>query len=93
MRDIDDAPPRDRARPQPAWRCRSTSSCCSAVAGLAACSLITIRSSTADDIAGDPTYYFKRQAIFFAVGGVLSLALCPLDYSRLRGCAGGSTAS
>ncbi len=55
-----------------------------AVAGLAACSLIAIRSSTADDIKGDPTYYFDRQAIFFAVGGVISLALIKFDYSRLR---------
>jgi rod shape determining protein RodA len=54
------------------------------VLGLMACSLITIKSATADDIAGDPLYYFKRQAIFFGVGGVICLALSRLDYSLLR---------
>jgi rod shape determining protein RodA len=83
LRDIDDAPPRDRARPQ-GMALPFDLVLVLAVAGLAACSLVAIRSSTADDIAGDPTYYFKRQAIFFAVGGVLSLALIRFDYSRLR---------
>jgi rod shape determining protein RodA len=54
------------------------------VLGLAACSLVTIHSATADDVAGDPLFYFKRQATFFAVGGVLMLAMIPLNYSRLR---------
>jgi rod shape determining protein RodA len=54
------------------------------VIGLAACSLVAIKSSTADDIAGDPQYYLKRQAVFFAVGGLISLAMIKLDYSRLR---------
>jgi rod shape determining protein RodA len=54
------------------------------VIGLVACSLITIRSATADDIGGDPLYYFKRQAIFFGVGGVVMLALSRFDYSHLR---------
>jgi rod shape determining protein RodA len=54
------------------------------VLGLMACSLITIRSATADDITGDPLYYFKRQATFFAIGGVVLLVLSRLDYSLLR---------
>ncbi len=83
LRDIDDAPPRDHARPQ-GMALPFDLVLLLAVAGLAACSLVAIRSSTADDIAGDPTYYFKRQAIFFAVGGVLSLALIRFDYARLR---------
>ena len=83
LRDVDDAPPRDRVRPQ-GMALPFDLVLVLAVAGLAACSLVAIRSSTADDIAGDPTYYFERQAIFFAVGGVLSLALIKFDYSRLR---------
>ena len=77
LRDIDDAPPRDRVRPQ-GMALPFDVVLLLAVAGLAACSLVAIRSSTADDIAGDPTYYFNRQAIFFAVGGVISLALIKL---------------
>lgn len=83
LRDVDDAPPRDRVRPQ-GMALPFDLVLLLAVAGLAACSLIAIRSSTADDIKGDPTYYFDRQAIFFAVGGVVSLALIKFDYSRLR---------
>jgi rod shape determining protein RodA len=83
LRDIDDAPPRERSRPQ-GMALPFDLVLILAVVGLAACSLVAIRSSTADDITGDPTYYFKRQAIFFAVGGVLSLALIRFDYARLR---------
>jgi rod shape determining protein RodA len=52
--------------------------------GLIACSLVTLAGSTKDDIAGNPHYYVERQAVFFAVGLVLMLALTRLDYSRLR---------
>ena len=83
LRDVDDAPPRDRVRPQ-GMALPFDIVLVLAVLGLAACSLIAIRSSTADDITGDPTYYFKRQLIFFAVGGVLSLALIRFDYALLR---------
>ncbi|QEC49685.1 rod shape-determining protein RodA [Baekduia soli] len=54
------------------------------VIGLAACSLVTIRAATVDDVPGQPGYYFDRQAIFFAVGGVISLGLSRLDYGLLR---------
>jgi rod shape determining protein RodA len=84
LRDVDDAPPRDRGRPQ-GMALPFDLVLILGVIGLAACSLIAIRSSTADDIAGDPTYYFNRQLIFFIVGGVASLALIRIDYSRLRG--------
>jgi len=83
LRDIDDAPPRERSRP-PGMALPFDLVLVLGVIGLAACSLIAIRSSTSDDIDGDPTYYFKRQAVFFAVGGILSLALIRFDYARLR---------
>lgn len=83
LRDIDDAPPRDRARVH-GMALPFDVVLLLAVAGLAACSLLAIKSSTADDIDGDPGYYFKRQVIFFAVGGVVSLALIRFDYALLR---------
>jgi rod shape determining protein RodA len=55
-----------------------------AVIGLCASSLVTIAYATSDDVAGDPQYYLKRQAIFFAVGGLLAAGLSRLDVSRLR---------
>jgi rod shape determining protein RodA len=84
LRDVDDTPPRERARRPQGMALPFDVVLILGVLGLAACSLVTIRAATVDDIAGDPTYYFKRQAIFFAVGGVLSLALVRLDYARLR---------
>jgi rod shape determining protein RodA len=54
------------------------------VLGLAASSLITIAYATSDDVAGDPQYYLKRQAVFFAVGGLMAAGLSRLDASRLR---------
>jgi rod shape determining protein RodA len=83
LRDVDDAPPRDRVRVQ-GMALPFDLVLVIAVAGLAACSLLAIKSSTADDIPGDPGYYFKRQIIFFAFGGVLSLALIRLNYGLLR---------
>lgn len=83
LRDVDDAPPRERAKPQ-GMALPFDVVLVLGVIGLAICSLVAIKSSTADDIKGDPTYYFERQLIFFCVGGVLSLALVKLDYSRLR---------
>ncbi|HVP02007.1 MAG TPA: rod shape-determining protein RodA [Solirubrobacteraceae bacterium] len=55
-----------------------------AVLGLAACSLITVAAATSDDIAGDPHYFLKRQAIYFVVGAAAAALLWRLDYSRLR---------
>jgi rod shape determining protein RodA len=55
-----------------------------AVLGLAASSLITIAYATSDDVAGDPQYYLKRQAVFFGVGGLMAAGLSRLDASRLR---------
>ena len=55
-----------------------------ATLGLVACSLISIKGATADDIAGDPLYYVKRQAIYAVIGLVLMYGVSRLDYSRLR---------
>ena len=51
-----------------------------AVLGLCACSLATLHTVT--DIA--PDYYMHRQAVYFAVGIVISIILSRVDYSRLR---------
>jgi rod shape determining protein RodA len=55
-----------------------------AALGLVACSLVAIKSSTADDIAGQPDYYLVRQAIYAGVGLVLMYGVSRIDYSRLR---------
>jgi rod shape determining protein RodA len=52
--------------------------------GLVACSLITLKGSTAKDIDGDPIYYVKRQIMYAVVGLVLMYAVSRIDYSRLR---------
>jgi rod shape determining protein RodA len=83
LRDVDDAPPRERARPQ-GMALPFDVVLILGVIGLGICSLVAIKSSTADDITGDPEYYFKRQAVFFVVGGLLSLGMIKLDYTRLR---------
>ncbi len=53
-------------------------------AGLVACSLLTLKSATANAVTGDPLYYVKRQAIFAVIGLVVALLLSRIDYSRLR---------
>jgi rod shape determining protein RodA len=86
IRDVDDAPPggaRSGARP-PGMALPFDVVLLIGVPGLAACSLITIRASTEDDIPGDPLYFLKRQAAFFAVGLFVALVLSRVDYSRLR---------
>jgi rod shape determining protein RodA len=55
-----------------------------AALGLAACSLITLKAATRTMNPGHPMYYVDRQAIYFAIGLVLALALAQIDYSRLR---------
>jgi rod shape determining protein RodA len=85
IRDVDDAPPgaRTSSRP-PGMALPFDLVLLLGVIGLAACSLVTLHSATANDVPGNPTYYFKRQAIFFVVGGLLSLVFLRVDYSRLR---------
>lgn len=55
-----------------------------AALGLVACSLVTLKSATANAIPGDPLFYVKRQAIYAALGIGLMYGVSRLDYSRLR---------
>jgi rod shape determining protein RodA len=66
------------------WRLRLDPLLLLAALGLVALSCVAIRGSTADDVPGDPLYYFERQVVYGAVGVVLMYALSRLDYSRLR---------
>jgi rod shape determining protein RodA len=66
------------------WRLRLDPLLVIASLGLVACSLITLKGATANDVAGDPLYYVKRQAIYAAIGLVLMYGVSRLDYSRLR---------
>jgi rod shape determining protein RodA len=66
------------------WRLRLDPLLLLATLGLVACSLISIKGATADDIPGDPLYYVKRQGIYAIVGLVLMYGVSRLDYSRLR---------
>jgi rod shape determining protein RodA len=52
--------------------------------GLVACSLVTIHGATRNDVAGDPYFYVKRQAIYAVVGLLMAAILTRVDYSRLR---------
>jgi rod shape determining protein RodA len=52
--------------------------------GLVICSIVAIKGSTADDIAGSPYYYVERQAAFAGIGLVIMYGVSRLDYSRLR---------
>jgi rod shape determining protein RodA len=66
------------------WRLRLDPLLLLAALGLVACSCIAIKGATADDVPGDPLYYFERQVAYGAIGVVLMYALSRLDYSRLR---------
>jgi rod shape determining protein RodA len=55
-----------------------------AAIGLCVCSLVALKSATADDIDGQPNYYVMRQSVYASVGILLMLAMSRLDYSRLR---------
>jgi rod shape determining protein RodA len=52
--------------------------------GLVACSLITLKASTAHTNPGHPLYYVERQGIYAGLGLALALLLSRIDYSRLR---------
>jgi rod shape determining protein RodA len=54
------------------------------VAGLIAYGLWIVQNVTRDDIAGDPDYYFVRQAIFVGIGVLVMIALAALDPEVLR---------
>jgi rod shape determining protein RodA len=66
------------------WRLRLDPLLLLTTLGLVACSLIAIKGATANDVAGDPHYYVKRQAIYAVVGLVLMYGVSRMDYSRLR---------
>ena len=55
-----------------------------ATIGLAVASLMTLNAATRDDVPGDPNFYVNRQAVYFAIGAVIVVALSRVDYSRLR---------
>ena len=55
-----------------------------ATLGLIACSLVTIKGATRNDIPGSPLYFFERQLGYAIVGLLLMLLLTRFDYSRLR---------
>ena len=55
-----------------------------AAAGLAACSLLTLRAATRDLVPGQPHYYVDRQATYLIVGLLLMVGVSLIDYSRLR---------
>jgi rod shape determining protein RodA len=55
-----------------------------AAIGLAICSLVVLAGTTSADVPGQPHYYVDRQAIYFAVGIGLMVALMRVDYSGLR---------
>ena len=85
IREVSDAPPTARARAG----ARTLSLpfdpvLLLAVIGICIGSLVTIAGATADDISGDPSYYVKRQAIYFVVGALAAAVLARIDYSRLR---------
>jgi rod shape determining protein RodA len=52
--------------------------------GLIACSVITLKGATMDDVAGSPHYYVYRQLAYGAIGVVLMYLVSRTDYSRLR---------
>ncbi len=76
-------PPPGQVEP-PAFRLRLDPLLLLAVLGLCACSLVTIRSATIDDVPGDPSYYLVRQAIYVALGLAVMYGVSRIDYSRLR---------
>jgi len=53
-----------------------------AVLGICGASLLTLHGANPPGVS--PNYYVVRQAIYFAVGLALALALARVDYSRLR---------
>jgi rod shape determining protein RodA len=66
------------------WRLRLDPLLLLGAVGLVAVSCIAIKGSTADDIPGQPLYYFERQAVYGGLGLLLMYGISRLDYSRLR---------
>ncbi|HEV2997945.1 MAG TPA: rod shape-determining protein RodA [Solirubrobacteraceae bacterium] len=55
-----------------------------AVLGLGLCSLLTLRAATSHIVAGQPSYYVERQAVYLIVGVVAMGILSQVDYSQAR---------
>lgn len=51
---------------------------------IAITSLVMLNGATSGDVEGSPDYYVVRQAMFFAIGGLLAVLVSRIDYSRLR---------
>jgi rod shape determining protein RodA len=66
------------------WRLRLDPLLLLAAVGLVVCSCIAIKGATADDVPGDPLYFFERQIVYGVVGVLLMYGISRLDYSRLR---------
>jgi rod shape determining protein RodA len=66
------------------WRLRLDPLLLLSTLGLVACSLVTLKGATANDVTGDPLYYVKRQAIYAGLGLVVMYGVSRFDYSRLR---------
>ncbi len=66
------------------WRLRLDPLLLLAAVGLVVCSCIAIKGATADDVPGDPLYFFERQIVYGVIGVLLMYGISRLDYSRLR---------
>ena len=55
-----------------------------AVIGLGVCSVVTLRSVTAELVPGQPHYYSNRQTVYLAIGLALMMVFTRVDYARLR---------
>jgi rod shape determining protein RodA len=66
------------------WRLRLDPLLLLATLGLVACSLISLKGATQNDIPGAPWYYVERQTIYAGVGILLMYGVSRIDYSRLR---------
>jgi rod shape determining protein RodA len=55
-----------------------------AVAGLGACSVLTLKVATREFVPGSPNYYADRQAVYLALGFMAMIGLSRLDYARVR---------
>jgi rod shape determining protein RodA len=52
--------------------------------GLIVFSVFTLASATRQDVPGEPLYFASRQGLYGVAGIAVMLAVCRLDYSRLR---------
>jgi rod shape determining protein RodA len=52
--------------------------------GLIVFSVFTLASATRQDVPGEPLYFASRQGLYGVAGIAVMIAVCRLDYSRLR---------